>query len=234
MSNAVPTCWTIVRGAAEGRAADREEFARRYGPVVRAYLGSRWAKSPVSAELDDVVQDVFVECFRAGGALDRADAGHSGGFRPFLYGVIRNVALRAEARLAKAADRAPASAVDLGEIVADETTLSRAFDCAWARARVREAAELHLERARKDGREAVRRVEILRLRFAEGLPIREIARRWALDADLLHREQTRARREFKQALIDVVQFQHPSSADDVQRECEEILALLSGEATRSR
>ena len=30
----------MIRGAAEGRSEDREEFARRYLPVVRAYLAS--------------------------------------------------------------------------------------------------------------------------------------------------------------------------------------------------
>jgi len=30
------TCWTEVRGAAAGDAGEREAFARRYSPVVRA------------------------------------------------------------------------------------------------------------------------------------------------------------------------------------------------------
>ena len=32
------TCWTVIRGAAAGDRDDRDLFARRYEPVVRAYL----------------------------------------------------------------------------------------------------------------------------------------------------------------------------------------------------
>jgi hypothetical protein len=64
------TCWTVIRAAAAGSPADREELARRYLDVVRAYLATRWRRSPVLGELGDAVQEVFVECFRRGGALE--------------------------------------------------------------------------------------------------------------------------------------------------------------------
>ena len=86
------TCWTVIQAAAAGSATDRQAFARRYGPVVRAYLATRWRSSPCLHDLDDAVQEVFVECFKPDGVLDRADRDR--GFRPFLYGVVRNVALR--------------------------------------------------------------------------------------------------------------------------------------------
>ena len=35
------TCWTLVRGAADGSSADAEEFVRRYAPVIEAYLAAR-------------------------------------------------------------------------------------------------------------------------------------------------------------------------------------------------
>src|SRR5262245_61258276 len=95
------TCWTEIHAAAVGGAADREPFALRYGPVVRAYLAARWRGSPCLADLDDAVQEVFVECFRRGGALERVEPDRAGGFRPFLFGVVRNVALRLEARRAR-------------------------------------------------------------------------------------------------------------------------------------
>ena len=56
------TCWTLLRDAAAGGEAARAEFAARYAPVVRAYLGVRWRDSKLLRELDDTVQDVFVEC----------------------------------------------------------------------------------------------------------------------------------------------------------------------------
>ena len=71
MTSLDATCWTLIEGAASGRAADRDEFARRYLPAVQAYLLARWKESPLAQERDDAVQEVFVECFRQGGALER-------------------------------------------------------------------------------------------------------------------------------------------------------------------
>ncbi|MBI1851927.1 MAG: sigma-70 family RNA polymerase sigma factor [Planctomycetes bacterium] len=230
MSDAAPTCWTVIQGAAAGRAEDREDFARRYEPIIRAYLASRWANSALLAEIDDCVQEIFVDCFRQGGVLDRVDAERPGGFRPFLYGVIRIVALRFEAGRSRRDARAPTTTVDLTGIAADETTLSRVFDREWAQAQVRAAMKLQEDRAHEEGPEALRRIELLRIRFTDDKPIREIAELWGIDATLLHREQTRARREFKKALFDVVRFQNPAPPEVVLRECEDILALLMSEA----
>src|SRR5215831_5732627 len=98
MSTPESTCWTVIRAAAAGSPADREELARRYLAVVRAYLAARWRGLNLRAELDDAVQEVFVECFRQGGALEAAGAGRVSSFRAFLYGVVRNVARRFESR----------------------------------------------------------------------------------------------------------------------------------------
>src|SRR5436305_831012 len=73
---------------------------------------------------------------------------------------------------------------------------------------------------------AVRRVEPLRLRFHEEMPIREIARLWGTDAGPLHHDYARARQEFLSALRDVIAGHHPGTADDVDRECAQLLALL--------
>jgi RNA polymerase sigma-70 factor (ECF subfamily) len=218
MSAPESTCWTLIRGAADGVAADRDAFARRYAPVVRAYLAARWRRSPLTADLDDAVQDVFLACFRAGGALDRADPGH-GGFRPFLYGVARNVALRYEAGRARRRELQPASALD---VAAGDEELSRVFDRAWARQIMRETAERQAERAAAKGAEAQRRVELLRLRFQEGLPIRAVARRWQVDSARLHHEYATARQEFRAALLEVVAFHHPGPADAIEREAADL------------
>src|SRR5437660_55060 len=125
------TCWTVIQGAAAGRAADREDFARRYTPVIRAYLAARWQASRYQQELEDGVQEVFLECFRQGGVLERADQAHAGGFRSFLYGVVRNVALRVEARLARQQRSEPPAGFDPENVAADEPSLSQVFDRAW-------------------------------------------------------------------------------------------------------
>lgn len=220
------TCWTVIQAAAAGSPGDREEFARRYGPVARAYLTARWHSSPSLGEIDDALQEVFVECFKQGGVLDRVEASRAGGFRAFFYGVVRNVARRAEKQRVQAREQQPPSDLDLDQVGDDEPSLSGAFDRAWAKALLREAARLQEERARSAGEEAAKRVELLRLRFHEGLPIREIAERWQVDAAVLHHEYAKARQEFKAALLEVVAFHHPASPQAIAQECANLLSLL--------
>src|SRR5262245_28243817 len=213
------TCWTLLRDAAAGGEASRAAFAVRYTPVVRAYLAVRWRGSKLLRELDDTVQDVFLECLRNGGLLDRARADRPGGFRAFLYGAVRNVALRAETRRARQLAREPVDVLDLPGIAGNEEALSPVFDRAWAKAAERGAAERQAMLAAERGEAAQRRVELLRLRFHEGMPIREIAQLWGTDAASLHHEYARARQDFQSALREVIGFHHPGPPEDVDREC---------------
>ena len=174
-------------------------------------------------EIDDAVQEVFVECFKEGGALTRAEKGRTGGFRGFLYGLIRNVARRHEERWTRrAADQPIASAF---EVSGDEEPASRAFDREWARGIMRQATELQAERASAGGEKARRRVELLQLRFAEGLPIREIAARWEMDPPQVQYEYKCARDEFQAALTDVGRRHDPDG--DAPAECARLLGLLA-------
>jgi RNA polymerase sigma-70 factor (ECF subfamily) len=226
------TCWTVIEAAAAGSPGDRNAFARRYAPVVQTYLSSRWRTTPYLSELEDAVQEVFVECFKQGGVLDRAERDRPGGFRAFLYGVVRNVALRVEAGRTRGREQQLPSSLDLDQVQASEADLSRLFDRAWARVLLREAAQRQQERAQsaallKDPvQAAVRRVELLRLRFHEGLPIRDIAQRWGVEPAHLHHEYARARQEFRAALREVVAFHHPGPPAAVEEECANLLALL--------
>ena len=90
-----------------------------------------------------------------------------------------------------------------------------------------EAARLQRQQADKRGPEAVRRVELLRLRFEEGLPIRTIARRWGVPAAELHHAYARARQEFREALLKIVAFHHPGSPAEVEQEAASLLNALS-------
>ena len=220
MSTPESTCWTVIRAAAAGSPADREELARRYLGVVRAYLAARWRGSAPRDDLDDATQEVFVECFRRGGAVEAAGAGRVPNFRAFLYGVIRNVARRFESRPVRAAGPLP-------EIAADEAGQSRLFDRTWAQAIMAEAARLQRTRADERGAEAVQRVELLRLRFEEDLPIRAIAERWGVDPAPLHHAYALARQEFKAALLDVVAFHQPGSPVELEQEAASLLKALS-------
>jgi RNA polymerase sigma-70 factor (ECF subfamily) len=216
----------MIQAAAAGSAGERAEFARRYGPVVRAYLAWRWRSSPCREDLDDAVQEAFLECFKQGGVLERAERGRARGFRPFLFGVVRNVALRMEKARGRRREQAAADERCLEAVPDDDPGPARAFDRAWATALVREAGRLQEQQAQAGGPEACRRVELLRLRFHEGLPIREIARRWEADAAAVHHEYARARQEFKAALLDVVAFYQPGSPAEVEQECANLLASL--------
>jgi RNA polymerase sigma-70 factor (ECF subfamily) len=226
MDRADSTCWTVVQGAAAGSAADREDFVRRYTPVIRAYIAGRWKDSRYRQELEDGVQEVFLECFRQGGVLERADPVQASGFRSFLYGVVRNVALRIEARLARQRRSEPPEGFDPESLAADEPSLSQVFDRAWATSLLREAGRLQAEQAKSRGQDAFRRVELLRLRFQEGLPIREIARQWQVEPAVLHHEYAKARQEFKAALLQVLRFHQPDSAADIEQQCADLLAIL--------
>ena len=126
MPTSESTCWTMIRGAAAGDPAEREELAHRYLGIVRSYLAARWRATALQEELDDASQAMFVECFRHGGVLDAAGVeGVFPVFRAFLYGVIRNVARRFESRRVRAAELVP-------EIAIDDSSQSRLFDRTWA------------------------------------------------------------------------------------------------------
>jgi DNA-directed RNA polymerase specialized sigma24 family protein len=214
------TCWTMIRAAADGDPAEREELARRYLGIVRSYLVARWRGTELREELDDATQAVFVECFRRGGVLDAAGSGRVPGFRAFLYGVIRNVSRRFESQ--------PVHAVDpLPEFATDDASQSRLFDRTWAQAIMAEAARLQRQRAAEGGPEAIQRVELLRLRFEENLPIRAIAERWGTEVARLHHAYALARQEFRAALLEVLAFHQPGSLVELEQEAASLLKALS-------
>jgi RNA polymerase sigma factor (sigma-70 family) len=226
LGEATDTCWTVIEGAAAGRGADRETFARRYVPVVRAYLAARWRGPALAGEIDDAAQEVFVDCFRDGGALGRADRSREGGFRVFLFGVTRNIAMRHERARAKRRAGSSDAAQDPEEIAARDEELSVAFDRAWATSLIRQASARQAEIAAVDGDAALRRLELLRLRFEDGLPIREIAARWGVDPAHLHREYAKARDEFRASLREVVIFHHPAAEAHADAECARLLHVI--------
>jgi RNA polymerase sigma factor (sigma-70 family) len=215
-----------VRGAAAGDGSARSAFGVRYAPVMGTYLAARWRGTPLSADVDDAVQEVFLECLREGGVLARAQDNRPGGFRAFLFGVVRNVAQRFEQRRAKLGVQISGQDIDFAGVLGREDALSRVFDRALARSIMREAAERQSAQAAERGDDAIRRVELLNLRFHEGLPIREIAALWGVDAGELHRQYAKARQEFHAALREVVSEHLPASAAQLDAECAQLLGLL--------
>ena len=222
------TCWTLIHDAAAGEAAARAEFARRYLPVVREALRAVAGARADEADLEDAVGEVFVECLKTEGLLERARSGQGAGFRAFLFAACRNVALRQRTRRARRREAAADTAVIEALEPDEEHSLGEAFDRAWAVELLREAGERQAQAAQVAGPAAVRRVEILRLRFQEALPVREISALLDLPADFVHHEYAQARREFERALREVLAEHNPDAPEAAARELRELLALFAG------
>ena len=227
MSQSDSTCWTLVRGAAAGRPEDRETFARRYAQVIEAYLAARW-RLPVDHEaVTDGSQEVFLQCFKDGGALERVDPQRPGGFRAFLYGVARNIAGSLERSWTRSQlNRASGDFSEEAYQNPDEESLSRIFDREWARLVTREARELMADRA-EEGSPARERLRALELRYQEELASGDIAEHLGLDAQTVYFMLTKARKEFRAALLEVMTRYHPEdSRDEIEHRCIELLSLL--------
>ena len=217
------TCWTLVRGAASGNHADRETFAMRYGPVISAYLSARWKLPWDHDTVADAAQEVFLQLFKPRGALQRVESGREGGFRAFLYGVLRNVAASTEARTNRR--RGLGTGGILEELPDAEESPSQAFDQAWARLITQEARALMASRARRGASKLW--FQALEMRYQEALPSREIAKRLGLSSQESYQALTRARREFRSALLEVMAGYHPGDTKAaLEQRCVDLLSLL--------
>ena len=226
VNSADVTSWSLILGAAAGQPVDRDTFARRYGPVIRAYLAARWHLAFDHAAVVDSTSDVFVECFKGGGALTRVDPKCPGGFRAFLYGVVRNVALMAERKLARRREVPAANAHELENLADSEASLSRVFDRAWAEAVVNEARAKMSERAERSPA-AKRRFAALAMRFEQSLPPRDIAVATDMPVERVYELLREARNEYRVILLEVMAGYHPSCGEaEVERLCGELLASL--------
>lgn len=213
----------MISDAAAGKLDARSQFAARYESVIRAYLGHRWRSGPLLDQLDDAVQEFFIECFRERGALDRVDPDR-GDFRPFLYGVALNVARRHENRFRRHGQHSPIHP-EVNGPAADDPTQSQAFDRAWLDVMLGRAVELMV--ARSSGKKAERaRVRILQLRFGQDRSYRDIAQDLGIDPAEIYRQAAVARDEFKSALLEALKEHNPRHSGTIERECEDLLALL--------
>lgn len=218
---ALDTCWTLVLGAAAGEAEARELFAARYEPVIRAYLGARWRSHRWQLAIPDAVQEVFVEVYKDGGLLDKVEPGHPGGFRAFLFGAVRRVAHRIEEGRHQARENTLPTGHDSGT----DPHLSRVFDRAFAQAMMRQAAARQARTAEGD-EDRTRRVELLSLRFQEGLAVREIAGRWGEPPERVHKAYAKAREEFRGALMEVLREHQEGTAVELEERVQELLGAL--------
>lgn len=197
------TCWDLIRKAAEGDMVARSRFAMSYLPLVHASLSARWRGRALRSEVDEAVQEVFLECFKEGGVIVKTSRDPPESFRAFLKTVISNVARRREVLEQDGRRRTPISA-PLEELESRSASPGDALDGRWAAALLKEVLDLvrAWSRSRPEGRSDP--VELLQLRFMDGTPVREIARRWNQDVGRLHRELARARASFMEAMAAVL------------------------------
>lgn len=189
----------MIDRAAQGDAQARTAFARVYMEVVRRTLQARWRGGSLEQSVEDAVQDVFLDCLKQRGALTRVEAGRRGGFGAFLHGVVANIARRYERSRVRHGARQMSLEIDVSDRA---PSVARAFDQAWLQ-HLLGLAVAKLRNAAADD-EAHERLELLSLRFGDGLPVRDIAARWQRDPAELHVAYARARREFGRALRDVL------------------------------
>ncbi len=216
------TPWSMIAAAARGDDAAQHRFHRLYASTARAFLTRRWRRRVLANDIDDALQDVFLECFRQQGALSRAESGR-GEFRGFFLGIVANIAARFERRLSRSRLRAQTDVATSIDVATDATRVSIAFDRAWARSLMQEAGRLHRTRAGDDA-DARQRIDLLRARIVDGRAIRHIAAEWEVDPDLLHRAYARARREYYACLREVV-ARH-CGPKSIESECQWLLEIL--------
>jgi len=219
MSSHETTRWTLVEAAASGDRAAREAFVVRYQPVVRAYLAARWKGSKLAGDIDDTTQEVFLQCLREGGGLERSQQLHRREFRPYLLGIVRNVARMAERDVAR---KRSADEFQGSTTAVDDTRPSRVFDMVWARSLI-SAALQRMEERSAGSKDARQRLTFLRARFQDDLPVRRIAAAHRISAPQVHRAITRGKDEFRSALMEVMSSDRDAPATD--REIAELLDL---------
>lgn len=226
MAQSLTTHWSAIHAAAAGDDGYREEFALRYAAPVRAYLTARWQNADLRQHVDDAVQEVFVECLRPDGPLSRVDPERNGGFRAYFYGIIRNIAREFERRIGGEQRRIAHGDVALDQVISNDESLPDVYERSWAKSVMQWARQRQMERARESGSDAVRRVDLLTLKFSEGRTIRSIAEQWKTDEKRLYKEFAKAQDEFQAALIEVVRLHCPGSPEEILFECGRLAELL--------
>lgn len=219
------TSWTLIHSAAVGDRTAREEFVRRYLPLVRNYLRARWRESDLYDQVDDTTQEVLLQCLRPGGGLASIDRLRNRDFRAYLYGIIRNVARMTERREIRSREVGSVSVDIEPELAPDDSGLSRVFDREWSRAMICEAVELQRSRLEISAA-GQRRLDLLRLRYESELSIQKIADQIGLPAHTVQRELERAQQEFRATLVEVLEQHRGAPILEVERELRTLFQLL--------
>ena len=212
--------------AAGGDPSAHAAFAKRFLPEARRLLAARWTGGPFEQEVDDAVQEVFVEVLRPRGALRRVDRDHEGSIRSYFATVVRHVALRIEkGRVSRYREqRVGEFGSGLYPDLREEPV--RSLERAWAEHLLAEAWRELARGAGDRGGSRPDRVQLLRWRYESGRSMRELASVSGAATDTIYAELRQARRNFSASLRAVVARLEPESGDRLEERCKELLVAL--------
>ncbi len=212
MSLSPPALRQLILSAAQGDPESRVLMVSEFEPILSRFFRARWQHTPgLRQDVQEAVQELFVELFRDQGPLQNFDPQRPEGFIPFLLGVARNVGRRIETQRSRRCRFVRPDSWD--RVPGRELECAAELDYRLVYELIQQAWDLHWERAHASGDEAVRRAHILHLRIQHDISIREIAVLWDTDATHLHRQYARARREFRRVVLDLAREQMPTQLD---------------------
>jgi RNA polymerase sigma-70 factor (ECF subfamily) len=187
--------------------------------VIRAYLAARWNCSQEREDVTDGAQEIFFQCFKPGGALTRVSEDRPGGFRAYLYGVTRNVAGTLDASRARSRHESLPTT-----LTSEDPSLSQVFDRAFAVAITREARDLFRARAMRS-ESAFQRYRALELTYERGSRAEDVGCELGLPGSAVYALVSRARKEFRAILLQVVASYHPEdSRSEIEKRCVDLFA----------
>jgi RNA polymerase sigma factor (sigma-70 family) len=211
----------MIIDAGSGDHAARTAFVARYEPALRRYIAARWRLALNHEQVLDATQEVILECLKENGALSRVDRECNSGFRAFLYGVARNVSLRVEQRRKRRA----LSSLTPDLVSVDERHLSAVFDSAFAQVLVSEALEILQQQGTSEGGSL--KWQLLEMNHVDGMPARAIAEARSLAVTQVYKLLHAARRDFRNALLQVLSVQHPGmNLPELEAEMRSLLGAL--------
>lgn len=198
------TSWQLVGLAGTDADGARRAFALRYESFVRRVLAKRWLGTEYGVDFDDAIQDVFVECFKAGGVIEKADPARGASFRTLLFQVTSHVAARFERTRRR--DRAHTHDVTPpDDVPAPDLSGYEAVTREEVSDLVREA---HRRMATHHDAVVRERATLLDRHTCRGESILSIAGGDHAAAARLHREHSKAKKEWKAYLVEVVKGEY--------------------------
>jgi RNA polymerase sigma factor (sigma-70 family) len=226
------TCTWILRrlparGTPEYEAAAGEFISAYWKPV---YSLIRVARASSVEETKDLTQEFFLDAVLEGNLLQNYNP-RRGGFRPFLKTYIRNF-LRTSARTAgrkKRGGGVGSQRIDLSMVDPPDTsglTPDEAFDRAWSEAVLLRARQLFESRLKAQGKEEyVRAFWLYELDPGnETRTYEQVAEKLGLSRDDVKNRLTRAREEYKRAVIAAVK-EYVDSPEELAAELKDLFGI---------